>query len=104
METTEKKTTFQDMINQEQPTLVDFYATWCGPCQVMAPRLVELSGRVKGKATVLKIDVDKNDELAAHYQIHSIPTLILFKKGKPVWRQAGVLSVEQLEKIISENA
>lgn len=103
METKEKKMTFQDMINQEKPVLVDFYADWCGPCKIMAPKLVELSGKVKGKSTVIKIDVDKNPNIANFYQIRSIPTLVLFKKGQPVWRQSGVVPVEQLERIILEN-
>ena len=103
METAEKKMTFQDMINQEKPTLVDFYADWCGPCKIMAPRLVELSGKLKGKSTVIKIDVDRNPNIAEFYLIHAIPTLVLFKNGKPVWRQAGVVAVDQLEKVILEN-
>lgn len=104
METAEKKMTFQDMINQEKPTLVDFYADWCGPCKIMAPRLIELSGKVKGKSTVIKIEVDKNPNIAEFYQIHAIPTLVLFKNGKPIWRQAGVVAVDHLEKVILENA
>lgn len=102
METAEKKITFSEMINSDKPVLVDFYADWCGPCKVMAPKLVELSSKVKGKATVIKIDVDKNQSVANHYQIRSIPTLVLFKNGSELWRQSGVVPVEYLEQLINK--
>lgn len=103
METTEKKQIFSEIINSDQPVLVDFFAEWCGPCKVMAPKLIELSGKVKGKATILKIDVDKNPSVAAHYQIQAVPTLILFKKGNPVWRQSGVVPIQYLEQLITQH-
>jgi len=73
---------FTDLIKGETPVLVDFYATWCGPCKMMSPILEDVSSQIKGKAKVLKIDIDKNPQAAAYYNVRSVPTLILFKKGK----------------------
>lgn len=94
---------FNDIINQNKPTLVDFFATWCGPCRMQAPILEDVKSRVGDKANILKIDVDKNQELAAKYRVQSIPTLILFKNGTLVWHSVGVQQAGVLENVISEN-
>lgn len=82
---------FNDIINGDQPVLVDFYATWCGPCKAMAPTIESLGKELSGKARVLKIDVDKNEAVANQYRIQSVPTLIIFKKGEVLWRASGVV-------------
>jgi len=82
---------FKEAINSESPTLVDFTATWCGPCQTLAPILKEVAGQVKDQARILKVDIDRNPDAARFYQVQSVPTLILFKKGQVKWRQSGVV-------------
>jgi thioredoxin 1 len=94
--------TFQDIINSETPVLVDFFATWCGPCQMLAPILKEVKDSMGNQISIIKIDVDKNEQLAAQYQVRGVPTMMLFKKGKQLWRQSGVLSKEQIIQIIQE--
>jgi len=81
---------FNETINSTKPTLVDFYATWCGPCRMMEPLLEQVSTEVKDVATILKVDIDKNRDFAVKHGIRSVPTLILFKEGKVVWRQSGL--------------
>ena len=95
--------TFKQIINQDRPVLVDFYAQWCGPCKTQAPALTKLKERVGDSAAIIKIDVDKNPKVAAQYQIRSVPTLILFKKGKVHWRQSGVYPAQELEKLIRQH-
>lgn len=94
--------TFKEILSGEKLVLVDFYATWCGPCKAMAPVIEDLGKEVQEIARVLKIDVDKNEALAAQYHIRSVPTFILFKKGEPVWRHSGMIDkaalVEQIRK------
>ena len=93
---------FEDIINSEKPVLVDFFATWCGPCKMMHPVLDELHGLLGDKARIIKVDVDKNQELAAQYNVRSVPTLMVFKKGKMEWRQSGYQEAGALEQIINE--
>ncbi len=102
--TTAVKKSFSDYIKEDKPVLVDFYADWCGPCKVMHPILEELKKKLNDEVTVLKINVDKNARVAAKYQIQSIPTLILFKKGQIKWRQSGVVPSKQLEQIILQHS
>ena len=97
------KENFNSIINGNQPVLVDFHATWCGPCHTQAPILKELSAEMKGQARIIKIDVDKNQPLAQKYQVRSIPTLILFKNGQSVWRQSGVATKQQLLEVITKH-
>ncbi|MCF8460422.1 MAG: thioredoxin [Flavobacteriales bacterium] len=94
---------FNEIINSDKPVLIDFHATWCGPCKAMTPILQDVHRKVGTKATVLKIDVDKNAKVAAKYQIQSVPTLMVFKKGKMVWRQSGVVPAHQLVSILEKN-
>lgn len=92
---------FNTIINSDKPVLVDFFAEWCGPCKTMAPILKETKSQMGEKATIIKVDVDKNQQVAAAYQIRSVPTLILFKKGAAVWRQSGVVPVNELVNLFS---
>ena len=94
---------FKEIINQPVPVLVDFSASWCGPCNSMSPILKELKGLLKDQVKIIKIDVDKNPSAAAAYQVRGVPTLILFKQGKQVWRQSGVVPAQQLKSIIQSN-
>ncbi|MGD1839583.1 MAG: thioredoxin [Thermonemataceae bacterium] len=98
------KGNFNQLIQSEQPILIDFYADWCGPCKTMAPILQEVAQATEGKARIIKIDIDKNPALANQYQVKSVPTFMLFKSGKNVWRQAGALSKEALLSVIHQQA
>lgn len=87
---------FSELVSSETPTLVDFYATWCGPCKAMAPVLDQLKHKKGKELRVIKIDVDKNQEVAQRFKIRSVPTLMLFKSGKTIWRHSGGMSLKEL--------
>lgn len=93
---------FLDIIQSEKPTLVDFFATWCGPCKMQAPILEQVKNKVGDNATIVKIDIDRNSELANKYRVQSVPTLIMFKKGQAEWRAVGVQSEDTLVNKINE--
>ena len=87
---------FNELINDSTPVLVDFYATWCGPCKVMEPVIKKVAEKTGDSARVIKVDVDKNQQAAMNYDIRGVPTFIIFKNGKQVWRQSGVVPEEML--------
>lgn len=91
---------FSELINQDKAVLVDFFAEWCGPCQMMSPILKEVKDSVGESVSIIKIDVDKNPELAAKYQVRGVPTLLLFKQGKQVWRQSGLVQKNDLLSVL----
>jgi thioredoxin 1 len=95
-------TSFHDIIHSEKPVLVDFFGSWCGPCQMLAPILKQVKDNLGDRISIIKIDVDKNQELAAKYQVRGVPTMLLFQNGQQLWRQSGVLSKEEIVKVILE--
>lgn len=102
METPTAKTSFSEIIKGSKPVLVDFFAEWCGPCKMMTPILKEVKEKVGDEVKILKIDVDKNQQVASTYQIQGVPTLMIFKEGKVLWRQSGVVNAKQLQEILSK--
>ncbi|WP_164110241.1 MULTISPECIES: thioredoxin [Sphingobacterium] len=94
---------FKDIINQDKPVLVDFFATWCGPCQMQGPILGKVKDIVGESADIIKIDIDKNNALGVQYAIRSVPTLVLFKNGKVLWRKSGVGQQEELTALINQH-
>ncbi len=94
------KQSFYDIVSSERPTLVDFHATWCGPCKMMSPILKDLAGKMGDKVKIIKIDVDKNQKLANKLSVRGVPTLVIYQAGKIVWRKSGVQSVHQLEQAL----
>ena len=98
------KSNFGTIINQDKPVLIDFFASWCGPCQMLAPILNEVKDYFGDKISIIKIDVDKNQDLAAKFQVRGVPTMMLFRKGSQLWRQSGVLQKEDIIQIITQKA
>ncbi|MGN6265920.1 MAG: thioredoxin [Ginsengibacter sp.] len=94
---------FGDVIKSSQPVLVDFHATWCGPCKMMAPELQKFAQSNTGKLRVIKIDIDKNPAAAQQFNIQGVPTLILFKEGKVLWRQSGAMSSSQISAAVNSH-
>ena len=93
---------FKDIINSDKPVLIDFFATWCGPCQMLGPVLKQVKDSLGDRVSIIKVDVDKNQELAAMQQVRGVPTMMLYQKGQQLWRQSGVLSKEEIIQIILE--
>ena len=93
---------FSDIIKSDKLTLVDFFATWCGPCKMMHPILEQLKGEMGDSIRILKIDVDDNEDISMQYNIQSVPTLMLFKNGEIVWRQSGAKSLNELKSLIAQ--
>ena len=93
---------FNELIQSTKPVLVDFYAEWCGPCQIMKPRILDVAERIGDDAKVIQIDIDKEKELATRFRIQSVPTLIIFKNGKQQWRQSGIISAHALMQLLKE--
>lgn len=98
------KSSFSDIIKDEKPVLVDFYADWCGPCKTLAPILKDVKAELGDGVKIVKIDVDKNQELAGKYQVRGVPTMMLFKNGQQLWRQSGVLQKSEIVNIINSNS
>lgn len=95
---------FDTIINSEKPVLIDFFATWCGPCKMLGPILKEVKDSLGERISIIKIDVDKNQQIASKYQVRGVPTMILYQSGKQLWRQSGVLSKEEIIKVIIEKS
>ena len=93
---------FNELIQSPNPVLVDFYAEWCGPCQIMKPRILDVAERMGDNIKIIQIDVDKEKEIATRFRIASVPTLIIFKNGKQQWRQSGIISSHALMKLLQE--
>jgi thioredoxin 1 len=104
LKTVKMNDTFHDIINSEKPVLIDFFGTWGGPCQMLAPILKQVKDSIGDRISIIKIDVDKNQELAAKYQVRGVPTMILYQNGKQLWRQSGVLSKDEIIKVILEKS
>ncbi len=97
------KNNFNNILQSETPVLIDFHADWCGPCKTLAPILKEVKKELKASIKIIKIDVDKNQSLAAKYQVRGVPTMMLFKNGKQLWRQSGVLQKNDIIAIIKQH-
>ena len=94
---------FNKIIESDTPVLIDFFADWCGPCKMLAPILKEVKDELKDEIKIIKIDVDKNQQLASQYQVRGVPTMILFKNKQQLWRQSGVLQKQDLINIINQH-
>jgi thioredoxin 1 len=95
---------FDTIIQSEKPVLIDFFATWCGPCKMLGPILKEVKDSLGDRVSIIKIDVDKNQQISSQYQVRGVPTMILFQSGKQLWRQSGVLTKEEIIKTILEKS
>lgn len=98
------KSSFTKIVDSETPVLVDFYADWCGPCKMLAPILKQVKDEMGDGIKIIKIDVDKNQSLASRYQVRGVPTLLLFKNGKMLWRQSGVLQKNDIVGVVRSHA
>jgi thioredoxin 1 len=96
--------TFNEIIKSEKPVLVDFYADWCGPCKAMEPVIKDVARAVQGKARVIKVDIDKSTEAAQAYGVSAVPTFIIFKNGKIVWRHPGMIDKKSLMNVLAQNS
>lgn len=97
-----KKASFKELVGSNKPVLVDFYATWCGPCKALAPVIKEVKIELGDKMRVLKIDIDKNQSVSRKYKIQSVPTLAIFQRGKVLWRESGMKTKGQLLKVANQ--
>lgn len=95
---------FENLIKSDKPVLIDYFATWCGPCKMLAPILKQVKDSLGERITIIKIDVDKNQQLATKYQVRGVPTMVLYQNGNQLWRQSGVLTKEEIIKIILEKS
>jgi thioredoxin 1 len=94
---------FNDIINSNDLVLVDFYADWCGPCKMMSPILQEVKATLQEAVKIIKINVDQHQDLASHFMVRGVPTMMLFKEGKMLWRQSGVLSTTDLVRVVTSH-
>lgn len=95
---------FNEIIKSKTPVLIDFFADWCGPCKALAPILKEVKEELGDEVKIIKIDVDKNEQLAAKYQVRGVPTMIVFQNGEQKWRQSGVLQKDEIVQVIKSNS
>ena len=95
---------FENLIKSDKPVLIDYFATWCGPCKMLAPILKQVKDSLGERITIIKIDVDKTQQLATKYQVRGVPTMVLYQNGNQLWRQSGVLTKEEIIKIILEKS
>ena len=93
---------FNELIQSHKPVLIDFYAEWCTPCKMMKPRLLEVAEVIGEKAKIVTVDVDKEKKITERFRIQSVPTLIIFKDGKQLWRQSGIISANALIKLLKD--
>ncbi|MDX1364825.1 MAG: thioredoxin [Arenibacter latericius] len=98
------KSSFNEIINSDTPVLIDFFATWCGPCKMLSPILESVKKELGDSVKIIKIDVDTNAPLAAQYQVRGVPTMMLFKNGKQLWRESGVLQQEEIVDVIRSHS
>ena len=104
IKTLKMSSSFENIIKSEKPVLIDFFANWCGPCKTLAPILKQVKDNLGERISIIKIDVDKNQQLASKYQVRGVPTMIMFQNGKQLWRQSGVLSKDEIIKTIIEKS